>query len=199
MYLNAGELPPPTTPVNDGVLSAKDYADTPDANANGVVDPEDIIKRFSDGRDDDHNGYTDDISGWDFYDHQNDPATIDSAYDHANSQEKQAAAEADQRAKAAAESAARSKAEADWIRRIQSKVKGNVIVPSDLPGNPEAVFEVVQLPTGEIIDTRLVKSSGHRGYDDSVQRAILKSSPLPKPDRPELFQRSIRLTFRPLD
>jgi hypothetical protein len=94
VYLNAGELPAPTTPVNDGVLNAKDYSDTPDYNDNGVVDPEDLIKRFSDGKDDDHNGYVDDISGWDFYDHQNDPATIDSAYDHANSQEKQAAAEA---------------------------------------------------------------------------------------------------------
>jgi hypothetical protein len=94
VYLNAGELPPPTTPVDDGVLNADDYSDTNDYNGNGVVDPEDIIKRFSDGVDDDHNGYTDDISGWDFYNHQNDPATLDSTYGHANSQMKQAAAQA---------------------------------------------------------------------------------------------------------
>jgi hypothetical protein len=93
VFLNAGELPPPTTPVNDGVLSAKDYADTSDSNGNGLVDPEDIIVRFSNGVDNDHNGYTDDISGWDFYNDQNDPATIDSTYDHANGQMKQAAAE----------------------------------------------------------------------------------------------------------
>ena len=93
VFLNAGELPKPTTPVNDGALNAKDYADTKDANKNGLVDPEDIIKRFSDGRDDDHNGYTDDISGWDFYNDQNDPATLDSEYDHANGQERQAASE----------------------------------------------------------------------------------------------------------
>ncbi len=95
VYLNAGELPAPTTPVDDGVLSAKDYADTPDANHNGVVDPEDLIVRFSDGRDDDHNGYTDDISGWDFYDDQNDPGTIDAAYEHANRHLRQIAGEAD--------------------------------------------------------------------------------------------------------
>jgi FG-GAP-like repeat/Subtilase family len=93
VFLNAGELPPPTTPVNDGVLSAKDYADTPDSNGNGLVDPEDIIVRFSNGVDNDHNGYTDDISGWDFYNDQNDPATLDSTYDHANGQMEQAAAE----------------------------------------------------------------------------------------------------------
>jgi len=38
-----------------------------------------------------------------------------------------------------------------------------------------------------------------RAYDDAVQRAILKSSPLPRPDRPELFQRNLTLKFRPQD
>src|SRR4051812_24299606 len=93
VFLNGGELPPPTTLVNDGVLNARDYADTPDANGNGMVDPEDIIVRFSNGQDDDHNGYTDDISGWDFYNDQNDPATVDSTYNHANGQQRQAAAQ----------------------------------------------------------------------------------------------------------
>jgi hypothetical protein len=93
VFLNGGELPQPTTAVSDGILNARDYADTPDANGNGIVDPEDIIVRFSNGTDDDHNGYTDDISGWDFYNDQNDPATLDSKYDHANSQQRQAAAQ----------------------------------------------------------------------------------------------------------
>jgi hypothetical protein len=98
VFLNAGELPSPTTPTQGnsacpGQLCAADYADTPDSNGNGIVDPEDIIVRFSNGADDDNNGYVDDISGWDFYDNQNDPATVDSTYDHANNQMKQAAAE----------------------------------------------------------------------------------------------------------
>jgi colicin import membrane protein len=68
-----------------------------------------------------------------------------------------------------------------------------------MSGNPEAIFEVVQLPTGEIIDAVLRKSSGVRAYDDAVQRAILKSSPLPRPERPDLFARSLTLKFRPTD
>lgn len=95
--------------------------------------------------------------------------------------------------------AARTKADADYIRRIQSKIRGNVVLPPDLPGNPEAVFGVVQLPTGEIIDVQLEKSSGVRAYDEAVQRAILKSSPLPRPDNPDLFRRNLTLKFRPLD
>jgi len=113
--------------------------------------------------------------------------------------QQRAQAERDQQARVAADATARSKSEADWIRRIQAKVKGNVIVPSELAGNPEAIFEVVQLPTGEIIEATLRKSSGSRAYDDAVQRAILKSSPLPRPDRPELFQRNLTLKFRPQD
>ena len=74
-----------------------------------------------------------------------------------------------------------------------------MILPPELAGNPEAIFDVVQLPTGEIIDVTLRKSSGVRAYDDAVQRAILKSSPLPRPDRPDLFQRTLTLKFRPLD
>jgi len=116
----------------------------------------------------------------------------------AQAERERTARDAQQKA-ADADAAARTRAEADYIRRIQAKVKGNVTLPPDLNGNPEAIFEVVQLPTGEIIDAVLRKSSGVRAYDEAVQRAIQKSSPLPRPDRPELFQRSLTLKFRPQD
>jgi len=50
-----------------------------------------------------------------------------------------------------------------------------------------------------VLAVRLRKSSGFKSYDEALERAILKSSPLPKPDRPELFERSLELKFRPLD
>lgn len=93
--------------------------------------------------------------------------------------------------------AARHRALADYEAKIRNKVRGNIVLPPDLQGNPEAHFLVVQLPTGEVLSSRLVKSSGHRGYDEAVERAILKSSPLPRPERPELFSRELKLTFRP--
>ena len=88
--------------------------------------------------------------------------------------------EARGRAAQAAAGAARNKAQLDWIDKIRSRIRGNINLPPDIPGNPEAIFDVVQLPTGEIIDVKLRKSSGVRAYDDAVQRAILKSSPLPQ-------------------
>jgi len=102
-------------------------------------------------------------------------------------------------AAARATAAEQAKAIDDYIRRIQAKIKGNVVLPPDIAGNPEAIFDVVQLPTGEIIDVQLRKSSGVRAYDEAVQRAIIKASPLPRPDSADLFRRNLTLKFRPLD
>ncbi len=70
----------------DGILTVSDYADEPslspeatdghprgDKNNNGLLDAGDLILLYSDGKDDDGNGYVDDISGWDFLKDDNDP------------------------------------------------------------------------------------------------------------------------------
>src|SRR4029078_257917 len=111
----------------------------------------------------------------------------------------QADQEARTRAAEAAAGAARSRAQADWIDKIRIRIRNNIKPPPDIPRNPESVFDIVQLPTGEIIDVKLRKSSGVPAYDNAVQRAILKSSPLPKPNPADLFQRNLELRFRPLD
>ncbi len=77
------------TPDGSGIVNAAQWAHDPrvhDSNGNGVIDPEDLIAAFSDGVDHTGLGYTNDISGWDFYHNQNDPAMVDTAYGHANSQ-----------------------------------------------------------------------------------------------------------------
>ena len=90
-------------------------------------------------------------------------------------------------------------ADNSYVNRIKNKVRSNVVLPPAITGNPEAIFDVVQLPTGDVLSARLRKSSGNRAYDDAVERAILKSSPLPKPDRPEQFERELQLKFRPVE
>jgi colicin import membrane protein len=97
------------------------------------------------------------------------------------------------------EADARARALAGWQDKIRAKIRGNIILPRGIPGNPEAIFDVALLPTGEVLSIKQRRSSGHAGYDDAVYRAILKSSPLPKPDNPGLFERQLELRFRPLD
>jgi colicin import membrane protein len=97
------------------------------------------------------------------------------------------------------QAAAKNKAQAEYIARIVAKVRSKWVLPPDIRGNPEAVFNVVQLPTGEVLSARIAKSSGNAAYDMAVERAILGSSPLPLPASRELFARELTLTFRPYD
>jgi len=94
---------------------------------------------------------------------------------------------------------ASSRALAQWTDKIRQKIRGNITMPPDITGNPEAIFDVALLPTGEILTVSKHKSSGHAAYDEAVERAIYKSSPLPQPDQPGLFQRNLELRFRPQD
>jgi MYXO-CTERM domain-containing protein len=90
----------------DGVFSVGDYAETPtleppaseghprgDKNANGILDPGDLILNFSDGVDDDGNGYVDDIAGWDFMKDDNDPYD-DTRYGHGTGEARDSTAQA---------------------------------------------------------------------------------------------------------
>ena len=94
---------------------------------------------------------------------------------------------------------ARDKALTEYVNRIRAAVRQRWILPLDLQGNPQCIFQVVQLPTGEVIDARLTKSSGNAAYDEAVHRAILASSPLPLPPSGVPFYRELELTFRPRD
>ena len=94
---------------------------------------------------------------------------------------------------------ARDKALADYMARIRSRVRPNILLPEGIEGNPEAIFEVTQLPTGDVLSVRLKKSSGNVAYDTAVERAILKSTPLPLPASRADFSRILELRFRPRD
>ena len=63
-----------------------------DLNDNGVLDPQDLIRKCSDDADDDGNGYIDDVSGWDFFLDDND-AHDDTDFGHGNGEARDSAAE----------------------------------------------------------------------------------------------------------
>ncbi|MCX7147826.1 MAG: TonB family protein [Rhodocyclales bacterium] len=98
---------------------------------------------------------------------------------------------------AAQASAARNKAMTDYLGRIRGKIRGNIFLPPEIKGNPEAIFEVTQLPSGEVINVKVKKSSGNPALDAAVDRAIWKSSPLPKPEQGDVFDRLLNIPYRP--
>jgi len=63
-----------------------------DLNRNCMFDGGDLVLMFSDGKDDDGNGYVDDIAGWDFYHNDNDPYD-DTRYGHGTGEANDSSAE----------------------------------------------------------------------------------------------------------
>ncbi|HXC50111.1 MAG TPA: FG-GAP-like repeat-containing protein [Candidatus Limnocylindrales bacterium] len=98
--LNQAELPLPEGSLvydknGDGVFNINDYATdsrVSDVDGNGIRDPRDLILVFSDGVDDDANGYVDDICGWDTHEHDNDPFD-DADYGHGTGESKDSSGE----------------------------------------------------------------------------------------------------------
>lgn len=101
--------------------------------------------------------------------------------------------------KPSSNASAPNKGLADYLSKVRAKIRGNIVLPQSINGNPESVFAVTQLPSGEVLAVKLKTSSGNPALDTAVERAILKSSPLPKPDNPSLFERELEIRYRPLE
>ena len=86
----------------DGVFNLIDYSCDDRVQADtakgvgppGMFEPQDLLIAFSDGIDDDGNGYVDDLVGWDFLDDDNDPFD-DVQYGHGTGEARDSTAEAD--------------------------------------------------------------------------------------------------------
>ena len=90
----------------------------------------------------------------------------------------------------AAQAAAQSRLSneiAEYKAKILAKIRRNIVMPPDLPGNPVVEFDVTLLPGGDILDVRLRASSGFAAFDSAVERGIFLSKPLPLPPDPALF------------
>ena len=67
-----------------------------------------------------------------------------------------------------------------YAGKLNSAIRRNIIFTGNLSGNPVATVEVTAAPGGSIISRRLVKSSGHKDWDDAVMRAVERTGSLPR-------------------
>lgn len=106
---------------------------------------------------------------------------------------------AQEQAERAAQAAARERVVAEFGDKIKRKITSNIVMPSSVADDARAEFAVTLLPGGSVLGAKLLKSSGNAAYDAAVERAILKSSPLPLPADAGLFSRfrDLKLGFQP--
>jgi colicin import membrane protein len=103
-------------------------------------------------------------------------------------------------AEQAAQAAAVGKVVDEYSGKIHDKIRRNIAGDlSSVPKDALAIFSVTLLPGGTVLSARLTQSSGNALYDNAVERAILKSQPLPLPPDPNMFNRfrELRLKFKP--
>jgi colicin import membrane protein len=103
-------------------------------------------------------------------------------------------------AQAKAEQLARAQSElARFEGLIRQKVERNWVRPAGWTKGMECVVRVRLIPTGEVVQATVARSSGNPAFDRSVENAVYKASPLPLPEDKGLFEhfRELELRFRP--
>ena len=95
------------------------------------------------------------------------------------------------------EAAADSGALARYVYAIQQKIQRNWVEPPSAVAGLECVVNVRQLPGGEVVGATIGQCNGDAAVRRSIEAAVLKASPLPLPEDPNLFQRDLRITFKP--
>lgn len=80
---------------------------------------------------------------------------------------------------------------------IAQKIRRNWSVPASAGADTVCVVNVRQLASGEIVGVNIVRCNGDEAVKRSVEAAIRRSSPLPRPSDPDLFRPLLELNLRP--
>jgi len=108
-------------------------------------------------------------------------------------QELMAAVEAEERLLAARNSGEL----AQYIALIQQKVERNWVEPAGSQAEIECEVNVSQIPGGEVVSVRIGRCNASPAVVRTIEAAVYKSSPLPLPNNPALFERNLKFVFRP--
>jgi len=81
---------------------------------------------------------------------------------------------------------------------IQQKIERNWTRPQESGKFPECEIRVLQGPGGIILDVAFgACQGGSNTYRASIENAVYKAEPLPKPSDPALFDRELNIKFKP--
>lgn len=78
---------------------------------------------------------------------------------------------------------------------IHNKVINNWLRPITAADELACTIEVKMLPSGELVNSIIVKSSGNLEFDQSALEAVSKSSPFPKIPHKDLYRYFMQFQF----
>lgn len=90
-------------------------------------------------------------------------------------------------------------AKALYAQTLSNRVRPYVVIPDGLKGNPEVVLQIEILPSLEVRQIRLLRSSGNPQYDEAVQAAVREMRRFPPLPKGAAFAdyRRVTMSFRP--
>ena len=100
---------------------------------------------------------------------------------------------AEERAKVARSGAAL----ASWESQIAAKITRAWLRPPTARPGIECVLNVTQVPGGEVTQVSIGECNGDQAVRESIEAAVYRASPLPPPPDPALFDRNLKINFKP--
>lgn len=95
-----------------------------------------------------------------------------------------------------------SEAAAGYVAAIAARIERNWSRPPSARNGMQAELLISLVPTGELVNVVIVRSSGNDAFDRSAERAVRMAAPFEVPEDPLLFERDfrqLRLLFHPED
>ncbi len=85
----------------------------------------------------------------------------------------------------------------EYIRLIENRIQQSWIPPASAMAGLECVVNVTQIPSGDVVDVRVGRCNGDDAVIRSIEAALLRASPLPRPTIASLFERNLEVVFNP--
>lgn len=86
---------------------------------------------------------------------------------------------------------------ANWQAQIAAKINRAWLRPPTARPGIQCVLNVTQVPGGEVTQVSIGDCNGDQAVRESIEAAVYRASPLPPPPDPSLFDRNLKINFKP--
>jgi colicin import membrane protein len=86
-----------------------------------------------------------------------------------------------------------------YVAMIEQRVVRNWNRPASARPGLECEVRVTQTPGGTVLTAQVTQCNGDAAVKQSIEAAVLRSSPLPPPPDPSLFERNLVFIFKPAE
>jgi colicin import membrane protein len=86
---------------------------------------------------------------------------------------------------------------ANWESLIAAKITRAWLRPPTAKAGIDCMLNVTQVPGGEVTQVSIGQCNGDPAVRESIEAAVYRASPLPPPPDPSLFDRNLKIEFKP--